>query len=58
VLAAAADPEADAELTRARDELQAMADRLTDPGHRQRLLREVPVHRAIVEACDALGSRA
>jgi hypothetical protein len=56
--AAAAEPEADAELRRAHDELQALAGRLTDPEHRQRLLGAVPVHRAIVEAYDAFRLRA
>jgi hypothetical protein len=53
VLAAVADRDAASELARAHDELQAMAERLTDPAHRQRLLRAVPVHRAIVAAVDS-----
>jgi ATP/maltotriose-dependent transcriptional regulator MalT len=52
-----ADPEADAADAGPR-RAQAHGRSLDRSRHRQRLLREVPVHRAIVEACDALGSRA
>ena len=58
VLRATADPRAQAVLAEAMAELQSQAERINDARARRSFLEQVPHHREIVEASEAMGAQA